>query len=143
VARGDSRNVTLILGLLTDQYVALTSDRRLTWRTGRIIQRQEDTDTKTIIICGHFLMGFTGIARFSNLRMERWASNVLAKVEPDPDAITNRTFDALRDGATAEFRRLSPDERQTSHTFLIIGYSNNPETGELHPRAPPGLEQSE
>jgi hypothetical protein len=125
--------VTLILGLLTDQYVALVSDRRVTWRVGRTIKRQEDTDTKTIVICGHFLMGFTGIARIRGLRMERWVSDVLSNVEPDPDAITNRTFDALRDAATAEFGRLSSSEQQTPHTFLIVGYVNDQDTGDLRP----------
>lgn len=78
-------------------------------------------------------MGFTGIARFRDLRMERWLSNVLSNVEPDPDAITNRTFDALCDAATAEFGRLPSEDQQTSHSFLIVGFTNDPDTGDLRP----------
>jgi len=122
--------MTLILGLLTDQYVTLVSDRRVTWMspTGRIT-KQEDTDTQTFVICGHFLMGFTGYARFQDLPMEKWLSQVLKDVEPDPDAISNRTFDAIRDAATTEFGRLPYDARQEHHTFVVVGYANDADSG--------------
>jgi 20S proteasome alpha/beta subunit len=73
--------MTLILAVLTDQYVALASDRRVTDRENKRITRQEDKDTKTFNICGHFLMGFTGLARIDDHRIERWVADVLAGVD--------------------------------------------------------------
>jgi 20S proteasome alpha/beta subunit len=62
--------VTLIVGVLTDQYVALMSDRRVTKRVGSRIVSQEDTDTKVVALGGQFLMGFTGLARIGGFRVE-------------------------------------------------------------------------
>ena len=68
--------MTEIISVLTDEYVALVSDRRVTWSDGR----QEDTDTKTFNLFGQFLMGFTGLARIGGYRVERWVADILRDV---------------------------------------------------------------
>lgn len=68
--------MTEIISILTDEYVALVSDRRVTWSDGT----QEDIDTKTFNLFGQFLMGFTGFARIGGFRMERWVADVLRGV---------------------------------------------------------------
>jgi hypothetical protein len=113
--------VTLIIGVLTEQYVSLVSDRRTTWKVGTKITRQEDTDTKTFNLCGEFLMGFTGLARIDALRMERWVADVLGKVPPE------RYFTTLTDEIQSTFDRLGISGKQL-HAFLAVGYAS-PELG--------------
>jgi hypothetical protein len=118
--------MTLILAALTDEYVALASDRRMTVRRGNRIIRQEDTDTKTFSICGHFMMGFTGLARIDGHRMERWVVEVLSGV-PEADYFT-----VLTDEITAAFRRLGHTGR-IPHAFLAVGFARDRQTTDLRP----------
>ena len=118
--------MTLILAVLTDEYVALASDRRLTELRGNRILRQEDTDTKTFNLCGHFLMGFTGLARIDGHRMERWVSDVLIGVEPAD------YFRVLTNEIDSAFRRLGHSGR-IPHAFLAVGFARVRPSGELRP----------
>lgn len=68
--------VTLIISVLTDEYVTLVSDRRITWSK----DKKEDSDTKTFKLFGQFLMGFTGYSRINGIRMEQWVADVLRGV---------------------------------------------------------------
>jgi len=109
--------VTLITGVLTDEYVALMSDRRVTVKSGTRIVSQEDTDTKTIALGGQFLMGFTGLARIDKLRIEVWVGSVLNGVKLE------NYFEVLRREIEAAFVR----ERQAGrlpHAFLAVGYAS-------------------
>ena len=118
--------VTLILAVLTDEYVALASDRRMTERRGSQLIRQEDTDTKTFNLCGHFLMGFTGLARIGGHRMERWVAEKLTGVN------TNDYFTVLAHEITKAFQ----DSGQTGrmpHALLAVGFERVTPTGDLRP----------
>jgi hypothetical protein len=113
--------MTLILGFLTNGYAVLVSDRRLAWSDNR--RPPEDSDTKTFNMYGHFLMGFTGIARFGGHRMERWVAEALGGVEP-------REYNLkLRNALIEEFRRLPPRYRDIRQAFLSVGFLKNSETG--------------
>jgi hypothetical protein len=118
--------MTLILAVLTDEYVALASDRRVTERRGTRITRQEDTDTKTFNICGHFLMGFTGLARIDGHRIERWVVDVLAGVD------AKDYFKALRGEIDSAFRRLG-HAGLIPHAFLAVGFAGVRSAGDLRP----------
>jgi hypothetical protein len=128
-----SDHVTLILSLLTDKYVVLVSDRRITWTTQDKatkeikVEKQEDSDTKTFNLYGQFLMGFTGIARFRGHRLERWVSDTLANVEP------GESFLAIRNGLIDEFRRVGPGERKVRQAFLSVGYVTHRGSGYMRP----------
>jgi hypothetical protein len=118
--------VTLITGVLTDEYVALMSDRRVTVEIGTRIVSQEDTDTKTIALGGQFLMGFTGLARIGKLRIEVWVGRVLKGVKLED------YFEVLRRETEAAFVR----ERQAGrmpHVFLAVGYASLRPAGPVHP----------
>lgn len=118
--------MTLILAALTDQYVALASDRRVTERLGSRITRQEDIDTKTFNICGHFLMGFTGLARIDGYRIESWVANVLAKVD------TKDYFKVLMGEIDSAFRRLG-HAGIIPHAFLAVGFAATRQTEDFRP----------
>jgi hypothetical protein len=120
--------VTLILAALTDQYVALASDRRVTLSKSKRVTIQEDTETKTFNICGHFLMGFTGLAWIDGHRMERWVADVLNGVDQAD------YFTTLAAQITATFDQLGLTG-QLSHAFLAVGFARARSTGDLLPVA--------
>lgn len=119
--------VTLVIGVLTDQYVALVSDRRVTWANDDIVTRQEDSDTKTFSMRGQFLMGFTGLARIDGLRIEAWVSRVLMKVKAED------YFVVLTQQIDMAFRRMGIDGKQ-AHAFLAVGYAiAGPDDNHVYP----------
>ena len=114
--------VTLIISVLTDEYVALVSDRRVTWSDGR----QVDTDTKTFNLYGQFLMGFTGLARIDGFRMERWVADALRSVP------TDEYFNVLAQKmGTAFDRRRSSDRKPQA--LLATGYASLQPGGRVYP----------
>jgi hypothetical protein len=118
--------LTLIIAALTDHYVALVSDRRITRSVRKKIISQEDTDTKTFNICGRFLMGFTGLARIDGLRIEAWASKVLVSVSPE------NYFTVLTREIEAAFNRLG-HAGHIPHAFLAAGFMRDQPTSALRP----------
>ena len=107
--------MTLIISVLTDEYVALVSDRRVTWSDGR----QVDTDTKTFNLYGEFLMGFTGLARIDGFRMERWVADALRSVPTDEyfNVLAQKmgtAFDRRYVPPTGSRKRCSPLDTQAS-----------------------------
>jgi hypothetical protein len=118
--------MTLIISVLTDQYVALVSDRRITERRGNLITRQEDTDTKTFNLYGQFLMGFSGLARIDGLRIEAWVSKVLKNVPPP------EYFNVLAREIDIAFRGLGCAGK-IPHSFLAAGYASIQPDGRVYP----------
>lgn len=118
--------MTLIISVLTDQYVALISDRRTTWTQGAKLKRQEDTDVKTFNLFGQFIMGFTGLARIDDLRMEAWVSQILTNVPQEA------YFETLRREIDAAFHRLGHSGRMP-HAFLACGYAALKPGGRAYP----------
>jgi hypothetical protein len=120
--------VTLIISTLTEQYVALMSDRRITWIQNKKIIRQEDTDTKTFNLFGQFLMGFTGVARIDGWRIERWAMEIFR------DVPTSEYFDVLAREITAVFQR-NGSSGKVPHAFHAVGYTTFQPGGRVYPLA--------
>src|ERR1700722_3039971 len=118
--------MTLIISVLTEQYVALVSDRRTTWSIDRKITRQEDTDTKTFKLFGQFLMGFTGLARIDGWRIERWMMEILNGVPRE------EYFSTLARESDAAFQRLGIADTQ-AHAFLGVGYASDRPGGRVLP----------
>lgn len=118
--------MTLILGVLTNQYVALISDRRVTTRVGTRIVSQEDTDVKAIALGGQFLMGFTGLARMDGRRIEAWASSVLRDVKPED------YFEVLRQKIEEAFVR-DGQAGKMPHAFVAVGYASLQPGGPVYP----------
>jgi hypothetical protein len=118
--------VTLIVSVLTEQYVALVSDRRTTWTQEDVVTRQEDTDTKTFNMYGQFLMGFSGLARINGLRIERWVGHVLAQVP------SHEYFNVLKREIDIAFCRLGCAGK-IPHAFLAAGYTSLQPGGHIYP----------
>jgi FAD/FMN-containing dehydrogenase len=118
--------VTLIVSVLTDEYVALVSDRRVTWRDGGEILSQKDTDNKTICLAGLFLMGFTGLARIDGFRIERWVSDVLKGVQP------SAYFMTITQKIGEAFQRMGAAGKEP-HAFLAVGFSRLSPDGRIEP----------
>jgi hypothetical protein len=93
---------------------------------GTKIRSQEDTDTKTFNLYGQFLMGFTGLARIDDLRMERWVSDILQ------GAPTEEYFNILAREINAAFDRLGLSGR-LPHAFQAVGYGRLEPDGSIYP----------
>jgi len=119
-------SVTLIISVLTERYAALVSDRRVTWSTRGRVTRQEDTDTKTFMLFGQFIMGFTGVARIDQWRIERWAMDIFRGVP------TDQYFNVLAQEINGAFDRLGLSGKEP-HAFLAAGYANLQPDGRVQP----------
>jgi len=115
--------MTLIISVLTKEYAALVSDRRITWRVGDVIKRQEDTDIKTFMLNGQLIMGFTGLARIGDVRMERWMLDVLRGIP------ANEYLPTLTKEIGSAFRKYG-HVGKLPHAFLGVGYSDTYPNGQ-------------
>jgi hypothetical protein len=110
--------MTSILPFISNQHVALASDRRITWLIGGATQGSEDTENKAIALCGHFLMGYTGFARLGGVKTEQWIVDTLADVT-DP----SQYFRVLSTQAAGAVRSLGLPQDRSGHAFVAVGYA--------------------
>lgn len=61
----------------------MASDRRITVKRGRVTLDQRDRATKTFVLWGQMLMGYTGVAILDGKPMEMWAADRLMGVRPN------------------------------------------------------------
>ena len=111
-------DITLILAFLSDEYVALASDRRITWIIGGARNRTEDTENKAVVLCGHFLMGYTGFARLGGVKTERWIVDTLAHVANPSDY-----FRVLAAEATQAVAAMKQRRERSGHAFVAVGFA--------------------
>jgi hypothetical protein len=75
--------MTLVVAYADPDYVALASDRRITWTfPDRPDEPWEDVENKAVLLHGQFLLGYTGNARLGGLRTEQWITQTLAGADP-------------------------------------------------------------
>lgn len=111
--------MTLIVFVLTEEYMILASDRRVTTTLAGKPVRFEDSAMKSFLLNGQVMMGFTGIAELDGKTMERWVAATLAGVAP------NDMPGALRDGM-AEYYSRHPEVAGVPHHFRLAGFAFNP-----------------
>src|SRR5581483_12080804 len=58
--------VTLISAVLTSDYAVLASDRRVAWLPPA--RPPDDHRNKMILLCGHFVMGYSGLGEVAGRR---------------------------------------------------------------------------
>jgi hypothetical protein len=85
-------DVTLICAVATNEYVAISADRRLTFRGGGAVVKQIDAETKVAMLAGRILMGYAGVANLdtSRGRVAFWLADILGKVKPSEQLSTLR-----------------------------------------------------
>ncbi len=110
--------MTLILAFISEEYVALASDRRITWTIGGARDRTEDTENKAVVLCGHFLMGYTGFARLGGVKTERWIVETLSDI-PDPSDY----FRVLSVEAQRAVAALKQPRARSGHAFVAVGFA--------------------
>lgn len=111
--------MTLITFAVTPEYVVMASDRRLTSSAGGRIIDMSDRATKTTLLWGQMLMGYTGVAILDGKPMEMWAAEVISDVEP-ADAPQ-----ALADAMNTHYAK-NRHLRGTPHLFQLAGFAHNP-----------------
>jgi hypothetical protein len=118
------------MGAVTQRFVVLVADRRITTSENGVVKNQDDLDTKTAFLDGRYVMGFAGLARLGpqSYRMEQWLVDVaLAGYTGDDyfEHLADQTGKAL-EAANYGIRRDAP----RAHSFLAGGYAPSGE-GEL------------
>jgi len=108
--------VTLISAVLTSDYAVLASDRRVAWLPPA--RPPDDHRNKMILLCGHFVMGYSGLGEVAGRRVDEWVALQLAAVDP------TCVFAGLARAATRDFAppfsRLKDRDRRR-HSFLSVG----------------------
>jgi hypothetical protein len=114
---------------MSHEFVALVSDRRITWKIGGASQRWEDTENKAIVLVGQFIMGYTGFARLGQVKTEQWVLETLRSVDPPS------YFTALAAEAQTAVKAMGQPLERSGHAFAAVGYlPRRPDgSGELQP----------
>jgi hypothetical protein len=111
--------MTLITWAITDRWTILASDRRLTWLRNGVPVSFEDTATKSFVLNGQLLMGYTGLAEIDGKSTELWVLDHLTGVRPND--IPQTLSDAMN-----EYYRKTPGVRDVPHHFRLLGFVYNP-----------------
>ncbi len=114
---------------MSQDFVALASDRRITWKIGGASRRWEDTENKAIVLAGHFLMGYTGFARLGQVKTEQWVVEKLSGVDPPS------YFTVLAAEAEKAVKAMGQPLERSGHAFAAVGYGalRAEGSGELRP----------
>jgi hypothetical protein len=115
--------MTLVLSLLTSNYVVQVSDRRLTNPdTGETL---EDDVNKAVVFCGRVAFSYTGLARIESKATEIWlAEQIVSCASPA------LAFEALRNSGT---RAWSLQRRLWRHEFMAAGWGRSAAGAALEP----------
>jgi len=121
--------MTQIIGVLTNDYALLASDRRLTIGEGPRFGESVDEDTcKLINLCNTCGIGYTGLAEIERCPTHEWIAKTLAS-ENCRDA--SRASQALKEHATRVFSE--PRLSRIPQEFLMAGWGLFQELAGLHP----------
>jgi hypothetical protein len=110
--------MTLIIGCITENYAVLASDRRFIELPSRRVV--DDNANKSILLCGHFQFGYTGLARLEGKTPDLWIADILG-AKP-----VSTYFETIADNATRVFKTLRIHPELKCHTFLGVGFSSVP-----------------
>ena len=109
--------MTLVLNMLTHDYVVQVSDRRLTdLNTEKPLNVPAN---KAILFCGHIVFGYTGLANVGPTKTDFWLAERLISAGPSMQA----TLEFVKDEATQAFQAVPRGER--SHAFVGVGWSRS------------------
>jgi hypothetical protein len=121
--------MTQIISVISNKYVLLAADRRLTFADGpRRGQVAEDNECKLVSLCHAWGIGYSGLARLDGKPTHRWIATTLAAAKVyHPD----QASEALLIQAQRAVGRVAPHLR--SLTFVIGGWACFDESALLCP----------
>lgn len=115
--------MTLVLSLVTKDFLVQVSDRRLT--RGRSIV--SDRATKMVALCNYMALSYTGIAEIGGQRTDLWITETLSTLRsPFPGAAALK----LRSSASLAFHRLP---HRWPHAFVGVGWIKRRSRGCFEP----------
>lgn len=133
--------MTLIMSLLSRDYVIQVSDRRFLWfEPDDKVRRIDDESNKSVLWAHLNAFAFTGIGNLGvKHRTDLWLARHLAKVEgglPAEQADQGHVFRAIAEAATEYFNgpriaRIDRDLRR--HAFVAVGWSRENDDSEFLP----------
>lgn len=115
--------MTLIIGLISEEYVLLASDRRITWISGPDKAKTEDTENKAVLLAGQFLLGYTGFARLGprgKFKTEQWIVDQLRDVQDPSDY-----FQTIAAKAGPAIAAMGKPVEESGHAFIAVGFGTN------------------
>ena len=128
--------MTLVLNVLTPNFVVQVSDRRLVWLRDESVEKYDDEKNKAVLWCGRLAFAYTGLAELGReRRTDLWLANTLSKIEQclreeaesreDKDQF--HLLKSLAEEATAYFAgpRISRwySSYQRRHAFVAVGWA--------------------
>ncbi|WP_322769242.1 hypothetical protein [Frankia sp. Cr1] len=120
--------MTLVMSCISKEYAILASDRRITWLKKGTPPNREDTENKAIVLCGRFLMGYTGLARLGGVKTEQWVAETLFNVSPSD------YFRVLAENSRSAVAALKLPIQESGHAFVAVGFgSARSSPGDLQP----------
>ena len=128
-----AQHVTLILGLMTQQYVLVVSDLRTVMPKADGSYQLDDDDRNKLAILGtSAVFGYTGVADINGVRTHEWFIEVMKPFVDNGNV--SEGLRQLRSRLTREFkrprlRRLAPDARR--HAFIGLGFKRRASTGSM------------
>lgn len=111
--------MTQVIAAVTQDYVLLVADRRLTFLDGPRPGRLVDDDTcKLVSLCNTSGIGYTGLAQIEGAPAHEWVAKVLASEQCSDPGLASRV---LAKRASSALRNLSPTVRR--QTFVLVGWA--------------------
>ena len=114
--------MTLILSCLTEHYAIQVSDRRLTLEDGSLC---DDHTNKAILVNGHIVFGYTGLAFLDKGKIStgQWFVNALSEAyKAHPNVSLTTTSEFIANLATEEVNRLNISHELKRLAFVGIGW---------------------
>lgn len=112
--------MTQVIAAVTQDYVLLVADRRLTFLNGPTQGQLADDDTcKLVSLCNTSGIGYTGLARIEGSPTHEWIAKVLASEHCSDPGVASRV---LAERARIALLKASPTTRR--QTFVLAGWAN-------------------
>jgi hypothetical protein len=122
--------LTLILSVITKDWVAQVSDRRLVWLRDDRVVRSDDERNKAVVWCSRLVFGYTGLAELGlERRTDLWLANRLGEIEaagPPGQVDQGRLLGQLAERCTEYFsgpRIRGIDSTLRRHAFVGVGWA--------------------
>jgi hypothetical protein len=124
-------SVTLVLSMITKDWVAQVSDRRLVWLEQDKVVRSDDERNKAVVWCGRLVFGYTGLAELGVERQtDLWLANRLNEIEEavasGGEVDQGHLLEGLAERCTDYFngpRIGGIEETLRRHGFVAVGWA--------------------